>query len=300
MNKNLQKFLKGSLFSVVPILFFALFVYGSQIYISGKEVDQIESQPLLSSMSDAQIFETFETKEDSKEDINASACISVETNLDGDQKIIFEKNNNAKFPIASLTKLMTAVVVLDNYNLSEKIVLSKEADARPPMKVDFKAGDIFTIKEYLYVMLVESSNKAAFALSEKMGHEKFINLMNKKAKDIGLQNTRFSDPAGLSQENISTIDDLTFFAKYILRSYPMIAEISTIKKYELHDFGEIENTNQLLLEVPEIILSKTGFTNEAGGCLLIILNNKKDKNYIINIILGADDRFLEMKKLINI
>jgi D-alanyl-D-alanine carboxypeptidase len=298
MNKNLQKFLKGSLLSIFPLLFFAFFVFGSQIYISAKAKGEIEDKIFLSSMSEAQNLE-LEMDEDFNKDIDANACISVETNLDENQKIIFEKDSNTKFPIASLTKLMTAVVVLDNYDLSQKIILSREADLQAPMKTDFKLGDNFTIKNYLYTMLIESSNKAAFALSEKMGKERFVDLMNQKAKDVGLQNTYFADPTGLSSENVSTINDLVIFTKFIIKNYPVIAEISTIKKYELPNFGEIENTDQLLIDFPEIILSKTGFTNEANGCLLVVLNNSKNNNYFINIILGSGDRFLEMKKLIN-
>jgi D-alanyl-D-alanine carboxypeptidase len=123
--------------------------------------------------------------------------------------------------------------------------------------------------------------------------------MNLKAKKIGLKNTFFADPTGLSAQNVSTVNDLMTLAKYILKNYPEIAQITTIKNYELDNLGKITNTNQLLTDVPEIIFSKTGFTNYANGCLLIAINNLENNNYLINIILGADDRFLEMKKLIN-
>jgi len=300
MNKNLKKFLQGTLFSIIPIFIFVIFVYGSQLYLSFGTASISDASNLVENQEkNLPVKELEEPPEESTEKINAQSFISLKTNLLNEDKIVNQKNIDLKLPIASFTKLMTAIISLDNYNLSQNIFLTESADLQPSMKIDFKIGDNFTIKNYLYVMLIESSNKAAFALAEQIGEENFVNLMNQKAKEIGLKNTYFADPTGLSSKNVSTINDLVIFVKYIIKNYPAIAEISTIKKYELLGFGEIENTNQLLVDFPEIILSKTGFTNDAKGCLLIVLNNPKDSDYFINIILGSENRFLEMEKLIN-
>jgi len=300
MNKNLRKFLQGTLFSIIPIFIFVIFVYGSQLYLSFGTASISDAPNLVENQEkNLPVKELEEPPEESTEKINAQSFISLKTNLLNEDKIVNQKNIDLKLPIASFTKLMTAIISLDNYNLSQNIFLTESANLQSPMKIDFKIGDNFTIKNYLYVMLIESSNKAAFALAEQIGEENFVNLMNQKAKEIGLKNTYFADPTGLSSKNVSTINDLVIFVKYIIKNYPAIAEISTIKKYELLGFGEIENTNQLLVDFPEIILSKTGFTNDAKGCLLIVLNNPKDSDYFINIILGSENRFLEMEKLIN-
>ncbi|MCX6722558.1 MAG: serine hydrolase, partial [Candidatus Staskawiczbacteria bacterium] len=214
-------------------------------------------------------------------------------------KIIFEKDTDKKLPIASLTKLMTAVVVLDNYNLSDVIEVNKIADAQEPIKQDVKSGDIMPVESFLDIMLISSSNKSAYALSEKIGEKKFVDLMNKKSKEIGLKNTFFADPTGLNYKNISTVNDLAKLAEYIIKNYPKIAEISSSKELDIPEFGKIINTDHLLNEIPDIICSKTGFTIEANGCLLLVINNSKNNDYLINIILNSDDRFGEMKKMIN-
>ena len=232
-------------------------------------------------------------------ELNAESAISVKSDLQGFNKVIFEKDSDTELPIASLTKLMTAVVVFENYNLSDIAVVSEIADSQDLKEQNIKLGDTTTIKNFLYMMLVGSSNKSARALSELVGEKKFVELMNQKAKDLGLKNTFFADPTGLSSENVSTASDLTKLAEYILNSHPQIADISKIKEIYIPGFGNFINTDQLLGEIPDIVCSKTGFTVAAKGCLLLIINNPKNNNYLINVILGADDRFSEMKKLIN-
>ena len=232
-------------------------------------------------------------------DVNAEAAISIESNLLGTDKTIFDKDSEKQLPIASLTKLMTAIIVLDNYKLSSTAVVDKFADAQDPMKQDVKLGDKMTVESFLDIMLVESSNKSAYALSEVMGEPAFVALMNKKAKDIGLEKTFFADPTGLSAQNVSTASDLGKLAEYILKNNSKIGDISRVKEFDVPGFGKITNTDQLLGEIPEIVCSKTGFTTQAKGCLLLVINNPKNDGYIINVILGADDRFAEMEKIIN-
>ena len=316
MKLNWRRLIEGILFSFVPLFSFVFFVYGSQLYLSsddseGMFLGSISNTALTENYGTGQNIETTPTTADNQSgeelnneepvstEINAKAAISVETDLQNNENIIFKRDEDLKLPIASLTKLMTAIISFENYDLSQNITVSKEADLQLPMQTDFKLGDTFSIEKFLYVMLIESSNKAAYTLSENIGQEKFVALMNKKAQRIGLKNTFFADPTGLSAQNVSTASDLVILAKYILKNHPEIAQITTIKNYELRDLGKIANTNQLLTDVPDIVFSKTGFTNYANGCLLIAIDNSKNNDYLINIILGADDRLLEMKKLIN-
>jgi D-alanyl-D-alanine carboxypeptidase (penicillin-binding protein 5/6) len=305
MNINWKRLISGTLLSFVPLFLFVFFVSGSQMYLLSKSSNQEEiflgsvSEPIYGADNNSGDNNVLVDSDKDDTDINASSVISIESDLIGNDNIIFEKNKDSKLPIASLTKLMTAIVSFENYDLSQSITISENADSQLFMQTDFKLGDTFQIEKILQVMLIESSNKAAYALSEEMGQENFILLMNQKAKEIGLQNTSFKDPTGISPKNISTVEDLVILAKYILKNYPEIAKISTIKDYEILNFGKITNTNQLLLEFPKIILSKTGFTDDANGCLLVASKNSENDNYFINIILGADDRFLEMRKIIN-
>ncbi len=293
--------IKGIFLSFIFILFFGFFISGLRVFFIGS----ISEGASNNSISDSQnILLPQEDLENLESEINAESAIVLESDLSGPEghtdKIIFEKNSELKLPIASLTKLMTAVISLNNYDLLKKITISKEADLQQAMKTDLKLGDVFSTADLLYIMLIESSNKAAYALSEQVGEKEFVALMNQRAKELGLKNTFYADPTGLSSENVSTAEDLTGLAKYILKNYPEIAQISRTKEYDVPNFGKIINTNQLLGEIPEIIGGKTGFTTDAKGCLLLVVYNPKGDDYLIYIILGADDRFSEMKKLINL
>jgi D-alanyl-D-alanine carboxypeptidase len=230
-----------------------------------------------------------EIKERTKPEIRADAVFSFVILNSGKEKILFKKNENEILPIASLSKLMTALVVFENkenFDLSEKIVFDRE---------------VKTIKEVLEKMLYFSDNEAAETLAEKFGRENFIEMMNKKAVELSLSNTHFSNPTGLDPEeltfsnltkdffNHSTAQEMALLAKYILKERPEIFEL-TNKDIQFE-----------FLEGQKIVGTKTGYTKEAGGCLLVVFADKNG-NYFINVILGArdkDKRFAEMQKLIN-
>ena len=266
-------------------------------------------------------------------EIQAKSGLTVFTNEMGKQKIIFEKNSNQILPIASLTKLMTALIVLrdsKNYNFSKVITISKEAASQEniPEGGNLKTGEKITIEKLLNLMLVQSSNDAAFALAEVLDIENFarvvepsplgsypevnsvllrgVEKMNAQAEELGLENTHFVNPTGLDPENLkfseetknyfnySTAQNLSKLAQYILNEFPIIYEISTNKPAY-----PIKNGLSDLVFNKNIIGGKTGYTEEAQGCFLLILKSPKEKGYLINIILGSKDRLEEMKKLIN-
>lgn len=308
---NLRRAIGGPLLSFVFLAFFAYAIFGVK-WIYDNSLPVQNGAEFLGSISDgyenvvsADVTDTSQNTPQSTVElkINAESAISVESNLKDINKVIFEKNSNVQLPIASLTKLMTAVVVLDNYNLSDTAVVDEIADSQDPMKQDVKLGDILPVESFLDIMLVGSSNKSAYALAELVGEQKFVILMNQKAKDIGLKNTVFVDPTGLSSGDVSTASDLAKLAEYILKTYPKIASISKVKEFYVPKFGNITNTDQLLGEVPDVICSKTGFTIEAKGCLLLVIRAEgqslQNSKYLINVVLGADDRFAEMKNLVN-
>lgn len=309
---NLKRVIIGPILSFIFLFFFAYIISGVQYLFKGlPQAELPKVNPGIFSASVSGAVQNIAqpgpseniTQPSSEPEINAESAISVESNLSDLRKIIFTKNIDALLPIASLTKLMTAVVVLDNYDLSENIIVGSVADSQDPVKQDVKLGDTMPVESFLEIMLVDSSNKSAHALSELAGEEKFVGLMNAKAEEIGLKNTFFADPTGLSPEDVSTASDLAKLAEYILKNYPRIGDISKSKDFYVPGFGRISNTDQLLEEVPETVCSKTGFTDQAKGCLLLVTDNPKGPkgypDYLINVILGADDRFSEMRKLIN-
>jgi len=253
-------------------------------------------------------------------ELQAKSAISVEINNGRKQKFLFEKNPDQILPIASLTKLMTAVIVLDypeNYNLDKIVTVSKKAVDQDENLGNLKIGDKLSVKNLLYTMLIESSNDAAFALSEIIGKDNFIAKMNQKAIDLGLASTYFINSTGLDVDdlennityfNFSTAKDLAEFSEYILNQYPQIWEISSKMSYEILDstgnFHHLAvNKNGFLNLSPNLgtIGWKTGYTDTAGGCVIVILKDIDGKN-IINVILGTastDARVEEMKKLAN-
>ncbi len=239
-------------------------------------------------------------------ELDAEAAISIQADFINPEKVLFKKNAEEKMPIASLTKLMTALVVLENFDLSKDAKISKTAEKQDTRGL-LKAGDSFVAKDLLYAMLIESNNSAAYAFFEALGPDKFIKLMNLKANEIGLKNTYFSSATGLALTNYSTAKDLADFAKYILSNNNLIIEISSTLEFDLYSSKKVfhhkaYNLNELLKDQEikdRIVAGKTGQTKDAGECLLLILKAPEDRGYLINVILNAKDRFVEMKKIIN-
>jgi len=249
-------------------------------------------------------------------EINAKAAILVKVNEKGNEKILFGKDSQEPLAIASLTKLMTALVVFDFddvYNESQLVKITKEAVEQEDESRygGLEIGESLSVRNLLHMALIESSNDAAFALTQPIGKKGFVELMNLYSKKIGLEDTYFVNPTGLEPDmperlkNTSTARDIVKLTKHILKNYPQIFEITTNQSYEvlnldktLHHFIP-KNTNELLREVPGIIGGKTGWGIEAGGCLLLVLEDPEEEGYFINVILGAKDRFTEMRKLIN-
>lgn len=236
--------------------------------------------------------------------INARAASCVEVSKNGNDKILFQENDEARLPIASLSKLMAAVVVLENYNLKDVATISRAAVDQVGVQGLLSENERFSVDDLLHIALIESSNDAIYSLAELMGVEKFVVLMNLKAKELELLNSNFKDPSGLDATNYSTVQDLVKLTKYLLYNYPAIWAILSQTDYRVFTaegrFHHIAtNTNELLGQIPDIVGGKTGKTLEAKGCLLLITKSYRDGNDLIYILLGSSDRFSEMRGLIN-
>lgn len=245
-------------------------------------------------------------------EISAKSFILVKTNLKDFDKILAQKNKDLILPIASLSKLMTATLVFEeNYNLEDEILISPTAANQEPAPIigSLRVGERFKIKNLLNLSLVYSNNSAAFALAEHFKGD-FIQRMNQKAKEIGMENTFFVNPTGLEPKNFSfsfetkenfnfsTASDLVKLAKYILQHHPIIFEISkTPPSFKL------ENGIFDIFLPFHLIGGKTGYADEAGGCILLVFSDSKNPNiFYIGVILGTttkEKRIEEMQKLIN-
>ena len=190
--------------------------------------------------------------------------------------VLLEKNPNAILPIASITKLMTAMVVLDaKPDLRELLAVGEEdVDVLKGTRSRLKVGTLLAREEMLRLALMSSENRAASSLSRHYpgGREAFVAAMNQKAQALGLTDTRFEDPTGLTAANVSSPRDL---AKMVdaAHQYPLIREFSTAAEGEFNIAGrqqQFRNTNTLVKSPAwEIGLSKTGYINEAGKCLVM-------------------------------
>ena len=201
--------------------------------------------------------------------------------LDADCDVIYGKYVDIVRSIASITNLMTAMVVLDaNLDLSEKITITKEDRDLIRLtgsRLDY--GATLPRRELLLLALMSSENRAATALGRNYpgGMDNFVAHMNRKARGLGMSNSHFADPAGLKSENVSTAADL---AKMLsaAESYPLITQSTTTTRKEVRPYAKrgpltYGNTNRLLKNKNwDIELSKTGYINEAGRCLVMQAN----------------------------
>ena len=241
--------------------------------------------------------------------LNAEAALSLRIKQNGAKSPLFKKNIQESLPIASLTKIMTAAVVLEDlrYDIENgSVFVSPEAAAQGDVphlgNLNSEVGKKIPIKRLLELMLSYSSNDAAFALSEVVRTEDFIEKMNERAKTLGMTNTRFINPHGLDFQgeysNYSTAQDMAKLTEEAIKNHSPIFELSLKSAPE-----SVENGISELILKPnqEMLGGKTGFTKEARGSILIVFKDKSG-NIFINIILGAESeeaRIEEMQKLIN-
>lgn len=209
---------------------------------------------------------------------------------------IIGKVNDTRVAIASLTKIMTAIIVLENYNLEQVATVPYEATIQTPTIVYLRTGEKITIRELLHCLLIKSGNDSAYTLATNINDSNsdispFVDLMNTKASQLGMYNTRFNDPAGLSDEGYSTASDMGILTRYALLN-PVIQNIIKTEKYVASNttktiFHQLENSNRLvtIYQYPGAIGVKTGFTYEASHCLIGAA--KRNGHTLIAIILGT-------------
>lgn len=229
------------------------------------------------------------------------------------ESLILASGENTLRPLASITKLMTALVLLKN-KIDWNQVITLEIEDKETGNFYIKEKEKATVKDFFYASLVGSSNSATLALVRRsgLGVEQFVKEMNMEADKLGLIRTKFVEPTGLSKDNQSTAKEMALLLKKAL-TVPEIKEIITTKIYNFSTKDEkniiyprkIVNTNQLLFtnlaadQIKNIIGGKTGFIDEAGYNFTVEVENA-DHNKIILVILGADSeaqRFNEARAL---
>lgn len=211
-----------------------------------------------------------------------------------------ETQPDTRWPIASLTKLMTAVVAFEKIDLESKITIESE-DLADGAATGLAPGDTFRAKDLLKVMLVASRNTIANAFARVYGKAAFIFEMNNKAKNYGMSDTNFNDPSGLSVANQSTLSDLMKLVRGISSEHSDIWKMTenvrlSIKEQNSSRFKSFTSTNQFVNR-NDFYGGKTGYTPEADGNLLTLF--LYGKRPLAIIVLGSPDRFGDSENLFN-
>ena len=222
--------------------------------------------------------------------INSRAAIVIDRNS---KAILYGKSETEQRKMASTTKIMTAIVVLENANLSDIVTISKKAANTGGSVLGIKTGDKISVCDLLYGLLLVSGNDTAVALAEHVGGsvEGFADMMNKKAAELGLTNTHYVTPHGLDDDNhYTTAYELAILTDYALNNKTFYNYVAT-KSYTININGypkTLRNTNELLGNLDGVYGVKTGFTNGANRCL--VTSCKRGNLDIICIVLGADSK----------
>lgn len=235
-------------------------------------------------------------------EISAKSAIVYDTTTD---KVLYKKNAKEKLPMASITKIMTAIIALENKKSDDKYIVNKE-DLVGENSMGLTEGEILSQEELLYGLLLPSGNDAAETLASnfKGGRENFIKSMNSKAKSLGLSDTNFTNPSGLEGDGnqYTTAYDLIVITQYALTKFPLFRQVVSTFEYEIpytltHKYFFLQNETNLLTSYPGVKGVKDGYTPEAGLCLVTYLDYSGHK--IIGVILGSENRRQEMKDLLD-
>lgn len=222
-------------------------------------------------------------------------------------EVLYAKNPEEKLPIASLTKIMTTTIALEHKNLDDVMTVSQRASEMEPDEMVLLPGEKHTLKNLLDGIFLVSANDAAEVVAEGTTgrREEFINLMNSKALQLGMNNTLFINPSGLEEDfksQYSTSLDVAIMSRYLIKRWPEIVDISSqpyvyIERTSEHQDYEMYSGINLLTTYPGVVGLKTGYTPEAGLTLVILARRGNEE--VLGVILGAVNRRDDAKLLLD-
>lgn len=224
---------------------------------------------------------------------NAKSAILIERDTGA---VIFEKNSDEKLPPASMTKIMTMLLIMEaisdgKIQLDDKVRTSEYAASMGGSQIFLEEGEEMTVDEMLKAIAIGSANDASVAMAEKIAgsEENFVDMMNAKAKELGLKNTKFQNSTGLpAEDHYSSARDMAVMAKELLK-YEEITKYTSMYEDYLREGTDkkfwLVNTNRLVKFYPGVDGLKTGYTNEAKYCLTATA--KKGNMRTIAVVMGA-------------
>lgn len=240
-------------------------------------------------------------------DLNISSKCALLMDADTG-KILYAKNEHLPHANASTTKILTAILSMENAKTTDKVRASAYAASQEPTKLYMQEGQIFYMKDLWYSLLVASHNDSAVAIAEHVSgsESSFVTLMNKKAKKLGCLNTKFATASGLDMglTHYTTANDLGKMAQYALK-IPLFKKIIATSSYTMQSLNDkktfsFKTSNELMGKIPGVIGMKTGFTSKAGNCFVGVVESKKGNTYI-SVSLGAptsDARWKDARTLL--
>lgn len=239
------------------------------------------------------------------QEIGISAKSALAINLDTG-KVYYAKNPEQALPMASLTKIMTALLTKENAKADTLYTVSESAASVGENAMNVIAGEQYTAEELLWGLFMHSGNDAAEVLAENVFGDRslFIKTMNRRGKELGLINTKYINPTGMEDDHTmrTTAIDLAILTKYTVEKYPELLSITkTLNKIlpatDTHKSVYLTGEIDLIRTYPGAVGFKTGFTDEAGRCIVTIAENNGQR--IMVIVLGSTDRRVDAVKLLD-
>ncbi len=222
-------------------------------------------------------------------------------------EVLYSKDPHEKLPIASLTKVMTALVAIEHKTMEANFLVPERATQMEPDTMSLIAGESLSLKELLYGVFLLSANDAAETIAQDTtgSRDEFINLMNAKAKEIGMNETHYTNPTGLDEDSGDTVSstyDLSILTRYFIKNHPEIMDISSNPYVELpatqtHQDYQIYSGINLITTYPGVIGFKIGYTPDAGFTIITLA--RKNGHEIIGVLLNSESRRDETKELLD-
>jgi len=278
-------------------------VKGEQISVNAKELSEREERRLIADNTKKYQPQKTSKTATSGLDIKTKSAIVVDENTN---EILYQKDPDAKLPPASITKISTIAVALENFKKDDLLTISEKAANQEPNKIVMKAGEKLKVDDLFYGLMMISANDAARAIAELIpgGFEKFIELMNKEVKLMGLKNTVFKNPSGLDEPgHISTAFDISTLTRYALLNHPETVtyagkkddhQVFPTDHNESHWWGHISG---MLFRYPGMVAAKTGYTDEADSTFIGVA--ERNGRRLCVVILGSTDPNGDIPKLLD-
>ncbi len=228
-------------------------------------------------------------------DLTARSFVIMDANT-GD--ILLSYNPQLFCPPASTLKVMTAIYVLERLKMEDKVQVSATAAAAPPSKIGIKPGEVYTVEELLYALLLNSANDAARALAERVSgsEEAFARDLTRQVRQWGAYRTTLATANGLPSDNqYSTAQDLALLFRKAME-YPELAKIMGTKYYQIQGDRELRNHNRFLFTTPLAVAGKTGFTRASRHTYVGMF--RKDDRAIIISLMGSQQKWADLRPLI--